>query len=1083
MTDGTPAEIHAAALRNIEALIAQAKLGVSHRDWHTYAKNEWHGQQKETALQVHRFYTAMQYGEDLYGVKMTVREKRDGRSVFYTLETHSLDIQKISPEAEGNRGGVANAAFPVQSPAIKYKSFFEKFKPVDDLLGLKYKDQYPFVRFSAEPASYNGSEVDALTYAQLYSKDIMSLRKNADPDATVRACDAVNSELQNSGSNLMVSAVAKFPPEVLQQIKDAGRTPGEVKAFWSRDRQSGAEVVWVNANIVRPCDILPIVMQHEIGIHAGIRRLLSPEERNTLLAGIAKTFPEEFKAFAEQYGYPTGIPEQTMLAAEEFLAKAAEFQGHLPSDLYERYRDDIVPFAAGRGLERLLSTEAGRERVTREFINEELGGKLDPAPWYEKLWNWIVEQLRKIPLFRDHLKMTAREIRDLAEKGIQAVRKGERIREGWGNETLFEADGKYFKKWQDVLQKFKDDLKNVSMTPEQQEIYNAVITPKSSARIRINDLNELEDVFLHYGTRKKGAHKIISIHYAGLRNNVTALEVLQIGDVIRRGNLTQKGTDDHPTSRCYTLKVDDGATLKVVIDYWFKKDKNRSVINFYSDREPGAHNVSSRRDTDLSVNIADSEEKSSVGIVKNDKFDEGMGAVEPVEEDSAFARAEQDGDIEAGKQMVADAAAKAMPNTKVVGPDGKPMVVDGLYLNLDKNPVDTNVFSWAEKLVDKIHEAEEKTNTKYPSREFFYAIDDKLSSEIFSLDGQDVVVLDAFFNGKKPVYRVAFRYGDVPKNGRSVNFRDNYSENGVSVVGRVVDLNTKKTSYDLFYKGEDYSVVGGWDFGNSGADGEMLLSYAKRLGSAENVGKIAKSADPFTYDDNGNLIPLSERFNDKKNDIRFAGEMLSPEEMEICINAVKEYADAHYDELSNADMLQWFRDNGIDLVSDEATAHAVFTLAQDRAYKERKAATAELRSKARAAREEQAMEWFSDSYDIFREVRNSLGGNMVIKPTLAYKGEEFTGDFISPEWVKITKDAVKRAKSGKVKKEKEGLSAVKSNQKQEELLQNASGMSVDTLAAEIAGFGVIFGDRRSVRGGRRPPAEGRQPCCPHVYPF
>lgn len=30
-----------------------------------------------------------------------------------------------------------------------------------------------------------------------------------------------------------------------------------------------------------------------------------------------------------------------------------------------------------------------------------------------------------------------------------------------------------------------------------------------------------------------------------------------------------------------------------------------------------------------------------------------------------------------------------------------------------------------------------------------------------------------------------------------------------------------------------------------------------------------KSADPVTYDDNGNVIPLSERFNKNNNDIRF----------------------------------------------------------------------------------------------------------------------------------------------------------------------------------------------------------------------
>ena len=32
---------------------------------------------------------------------------------------------------------------------------------------------------------------------------------------------------------------------------------------------------------------------------------------------------------------------------------------------------------------------------------------------------------------------------------------------------------------------------------------------------------------------------------------------------------------------------------------------------------------------------------------------------------------------------------------------------------------------------------------------------------------------------------------------------------------------------------------------------------------------LIKSADPVTYDDNGNVIPLSERFKDNNKDIRY----------------------------------------------------------------------------------------------------------------------------------------------------------------------------------------------------------------------
>ena len=101
-----------------------------------------------------------------------------------------------------------------------------------------------------------------------------------------------------------------------------------------------------------------------------------------------------------------------------------------------------------------------------------------------------------------------------------------------------------------------------------------------------------------------------------MRNPVTAEEVIQIGDVIRRGVLTEEGTAEHPASRRYELKAKDGAALKVIIDFYRKKDENRSVINFYSDRkaETGAHNVSSGNITDPNINIVQNGEMSRESV-------------------------------------------------------------------------------------------------------------------------------------------------------------------------------------------------------------------------------------------------------------------------------------------------------------------------------------------------------------------------------------------------------------------------------------------------------------------------------------
>ena len=53
-----------------------------------------------------------------------------------------------------------------------------------------------------------------------------------------------------------------------------------------------------------------------------------------------------------------------------------------------------------------------------------------------------------------------------------------------------------------------------------------------------------------------------------------------------------------------------------------------------------------------------------------------------------------------------------------------------------------------------------------------------------------------------------------------------------------------------------------------GYDG-IVAKYDRKVLVAYNPEQI-KSADPVTYDDNGNVIPLSERFNPEQKDIRYS---------------------------------------------------------------------------------------------------------------------------------------------------------------------------------------------------------------------
>ena len=98
----------------------------------------------------------------------------------------------------------------------------------------------------------------------------------------------------------------------------------------------------------------------------------------------------------------------------------------------------------------------------------------------------------------------------------------------------------------------------------------------------------------------------------------------------------------------------------------------------------------------------------------------------------------------------------------------------------------------------------------------------------------------------------------------SYNHRDQYLEAGVSIVGRVRDLDTRKSGfYEMLLGNEPYNVVVGLYAGNHGADGEMLLAPVYKLGLASDVGKLAKSAtDNNGQFDNGNdsiLFQLTDK--------------------------------------------------------------------------------------------------------------------------------------------------------------------------------------------------------------------------------
>ena len=202
-------------------------------------------------------------------------------------------------------------------------------------------------------------------------------------------------------------------------------------------------------------------------------------------------------------------------------------------------------------------------------------------------------------------------------------------------------------------------------------------------------------------------------------------------------------------------------------------------------------------------------------------------------------------------------------SSKVVDENREPLVVDGLFLNLKESPLPKmkKAFLRAKELAEMGRKAEKDSGYQRNSTSFAYSEEGDAFLEEYMHSSDSVQALcDCLMDGYTPKPVVAFRYGEIRENQRSYNYRDNILEKGVSVVGKVSEMNTKKSGYyDAFWgNGENYNIVIGYDIGERGADGEMLLTKASVIGKAKDMARIVKSA-----------TENSGKFSNEEDDIRY----------------------------------------------------------------------------------------------------------------------------------------------------------------------------------------------------------------------
>ena len=244
------------------------------------------------------------------------------------------------------------------------------------------------------------------------------------------------------------------------------------------------------------------------------------------------------------------------------------------------------------------------------------------------------------------------------------------------------------------------------------------------------------------------------------------------------------------------------------------------------------------------------------------------------EQDKAYMDAVNAGDMETAQKMVIEAAKLAMPNTKVVDENGNPKVVyhgsTAMFTVFDKSRIGS------------------ATGTA-DGRGFYFTTDRDYALGYKTSDGQ---LFEVFLNIEKPlsydkktITKAQLR--KILKEADRVEYEQegehymlsnyaNYNDVGIdAAVNEAANL-----EYD--YADNDVELVGSL-IGGSGSFDLIMDAVKKVTGKS---GMIApkdngtihyvvtdpagiKSAETVTYDNDGNVIPLSERFNPENEDIRF----------------------------------------------------------------------------------------------------------------------------------------------------------------------------------------------------------------------
>lgn len=229
------------------------------------------------------------------------------------------------------------------------------------------------------------------------------------------------------------------------------------------------------------------------------------------------------------------------------------------------------------------------------------------------------------------------------------------------------------------------------------------------------------------------------------------------------------------------------------------------------------------------------------------------------EQDKAYMDAVEAGDMKTAQRMVLEAAKLAMPNTKVMDKKGNPTVVyhgtKGKF----------NTFAYSREDIGFHFGTKGTARTRIGRGKDAHIMQVFLNIENPLIFDTDLGSWDADYIVKDLLKKEMMSYDDA----KAILLTPNgYKRNSVSAL---VDLRQWMSN-----NGYDGIVYPNW-YESDGKDSYIAFSRSQ-----------IKSADPVAYDDNGNVIPLSERFNPENADIRFRFTPRTDEQREQLFDKARE---------------------------------------------------------------------------------------------------------------------------------------------------------------------------------------------------